>query len=472
MADLEREMQEQKAQKDLMDAAWKYGIVDTKGIHPILHDAATREGQGYFKTLVEERAKTPQGSYLNPANLSWAQQNFTNNIGKLQSLSKTIPEEKQKYAEMEKSGKWDVVPTELGQALIDYERTGDPEKRKFFEENYHGGGLYTATPKYEVPTIAEIGAAVKKVQEQSVETGNKTTKQTPAAMDIVTQVLLDPRAVDYYSKMYGIDASTPQGQMKLKETIHNVVNPVSISFNKPKVPNNFSLNLGANTPLSSIGLEANVPTGTGKMNNQGQRSTAVLKSTLAPVKDRQISAINIIPENEVTKAFLKNKQSVSGVTFNPPELVPIYYDGIQGHPIVNGKIVTTKIEDIGGTAVPDGKLESDKGTYEYKLRHPINWEADGMTYNAYTPFDANTASLFMQESQSDKPIIIANITKMKEEMDRLNESIKSVKPKTKVVDENKIIIKGKEYPESKVLEQAKKSGMTKEEYINALNSMK
>ena len=77
-----------------------------------------------------------------------------------------------------------------------------------------------------------------------------------------------------------------------------------------------------------------------------------------------------------------------------------------------------------------------------------------MTYNAYTPFDANTASLFMQESQSDKPIIIANITKMKEEMDRLNESIKSVKPKTKVVEENKIIIKGKEYPESKVLEQA------------------
>ena len=87
--------------------------------------------------------------------------------------------------------------------------------------------------------------------------------------------------------------------------------------------------------------------------------------------------------------------------------------------------MTTKIEDIGGTAVPDGKLESDKGTYEYKLRHPINWEADGMTYNAYTPFDANTASLFMQESQSDKPIIIANITKMKEEMDRLNAGLKT-----------------------------------------------
>lgn len=472
MADLEREMQEQKAQKDLMDAAWKYGVVDTKGIHPILQEKATSHGQDYFKTLVEERAKTPQGSYLNPANVSWAQQNFTNNIGKLQSLSKIIPEQKQKYAEMEKSGKWDIQPTEAGQALIDWELTGDPEKRRFFVENYRGGELYTATPKYVMPTLDDIAKSVKDAVVESIEKGNKTEQTRPIGKDIVKQILSDERTMKGYGDFYGIDVSTPQGKEQVVDIVNKKVNPVSISFDEPKVANNFSLNLGANTPLSSIGLEANVPTGTGKMNNQGQRSTAVLKSTLAPVKDRQISAINIIPENEVTKAFLKNKQSVSGVTVNPPELVPVYKNGIKGHPIVNGKIVTTKIEDIGGTAVPDGKLESDKGTYEYKLRHPINWEADGMTYNAYTPFDANTASLFMQESQSDKPIIIANITKMKEEMDRLNESIKSVKPKTKVVEENKIIIKGKEYPESKVLEQAKKSGMTKEEYINALNSMK
>lgn len=483
MKEMENKMKLEEEGKKARDEAFKGITLDLSKTDEIFWDDLKRENEKLYNYISEEYKKDPRVFVNNPTiaklieayNTKKSQyENLTANIEKQKTLKATTEKDEKKA--------YNVQNTEFGDWYNKfYDLNASEEDIKNAQNNFttkvgSGTSLFNLVPNFKPRNWEDITKEANSLQETQ---DKRSIFSTPEQIDLVKKrIINDPATFENLAKDIGEDFKTEEGKA-------NVLKKVEALFETRDLPPSSGggkINIDYPTqPLSAIGIIENAPVGTGLENAKGQKANAVYYSTLPPIVNREINSQQILPANSETKDWLKDNTQVRNATIGPPYAVAIYKKGIMGHPLKsNGKYDLTESIDLGGTAVPIGKEDEQKGKYTYKLMHDVSWNVGNVTYYGTTPYDNYTANMFMLESNQDKPLVAENQRRMLSKIDELNSKLPkttvkptSSTPKKEAAGAAKMIkIKGKDYPESKIAEKAKESGMSMEEYINFLNSEK
>lgn len=347
MKEMEQKMKLQEEGKKKFDEAYKYANLDLSKVDPIYHNDLKNKASLLAKTMVEVYKQNP-ATFKNNTDIAEMARKLQEEKSQYESLSSFIKSEREAKKQYEKEGKVDVLATEPGNLYERYQDpTTTPEEKSRIESMwpniFTGGNLYTINPKVAPYTpIEEIGAAIKKTQEDSQEKGETTTKQYQAGLPIIKQQLeSNPNNISYYASRYKVDPSDPMAIDKISIKMNEELNPARTSKDEPRL-NFYPTGSYYETKTVSVGAPITV------LPNRGQAESewTQIKERLKTQYDNAISKKGLNPEDypwdeNKTKdvyvnSFLKNRKDntkfysveYKGTAENP--IAPILDFNIEG----------------------------------------------------------------------------------------------------------------------------------------------
>jgi len=239
MKEMENKMKLQEEGKKAFDEAYKYAKLDLSKVDPAYHDELKQKAENLGKNMV---ASYQANSTAFPNDTAIAEEIRRLNTLKTEyeALSSDIQKADDAQRQLKQKGDFDITPTENRKILDALRTEQDPAKRaelfEVFKRGYKGGELDRVTPKVAPYTpLEEIGAAIKKTQEDSQEKGETTTKQYQAGLPIIKQQLeSNPNNISYYASRYKVDPSDPMAIDKISIQMNEELNPARKSKDEPR----------------------------------------------------------------------------------------------------------------------------------------------------------------------------------------------------------------------------------------------
>jgi len=239
MKEMENKMKLQEEGKKAFDEAYKYAKLDLSKVDPIYHDELKRKADNLGKNMVAAYQANPR-MFSNNTEISTRINELNTLRTEYEALSSDIQKADDAQRQLKQKGDFDITPTENRKILDALRTEQDPAKRaelfEVFKRGYKGGELDRVTPKVAPYTpLEEIGAAIKKTQEDSQEKGETTTKQYQAGLPIIKQQLeSNPNNISYYASRYKVDPSDPMAIDKISIQMNEELNPARKSKDEPR----------------------------------------------------------------------------------------------------------------------------------------------------------------------------------------------------------------------------------------------
>lgn len=240
MKEMEQKMKLQEEGKKAFDEAYKYANLDLSKVDPIYHSPLKSKADTLAKTMVEAYNQNP-ATFKNNTDIAEMARKLQQEKSQYENLSTFIKSEREAKRQLEKEGKLDVTPTGFGNLYEEFDNpTTTPGRRSEIESiwqtEFTGGHMFLAKERvapYE--PLEEIGAAIKKTQEDSQEKGETTIKQYQAGLPIIKQKLeSNPNNLNYYASRYKVDPTDPMAIDKISIEMNKELNPQRISKDEPR----------------------------------------------------------------------------------------------------------------------------------------------------------------------------------------------------------------------------------------------
>lgn len=240
MKEMEQKMKLQEEGKKAFDKAYEYANLDLSKVDPIYQNELKNKASTLAKTMVEAYKQNP-ATFKNNTDIAEMARKLQEEKSQYENLSTFIKSEREAKRQLEKEGKRDVTATDFGALYEEFDNpTTTPERKSEIESDWQtkftGGNLYTTKEKVAPYTpLEEIGAAIKKTQEDSQEKGETTIKQYQAGLQVIKQQLeSNPNNLPYYASKYKVDLTDPTAIDKISIEMNKELNPQRISKDEPR----------------------------------------------------------------------------------------------------------------------------------------------------------------------------------------------------------------------------------------------
>ena len=482
MKEMEQKMKLQEEGKKAFDKSYKYANLDLSKVDPIYHEPLKKQASLVAKTMVEAYKENP-ATFKNNTDIAEMVRKLQEEKSQYESLSSFIKSDREAKKQFEKEGKFDVSNTEYGNLYEQYQDpTITPEVKAQIESiwpsYYTGGNLHTINPKVAPYTWDDYA---KEIENLKLET-DKRKISFPQKETVVATVMNDPNKKASMAAKAGIDISTEEGEKEFVKRLESYMPESEKPAPQGSGFGSYAMQQFSKPASGKVDFKMTVKSNKGTMLAPSSVTSPSMTgfSTAMPTALVQPSAAYGLDTGKPVnneEEFKDNK--MFEVSLGNVAVLPVYKNGTTRYGGV----------DVSGEIVDDANLQDPriKDKIEYKVfaigqgKKDVSRGSRGaitVTKDVYIPINQVKDAVWDKLAVSEKQSVMQNILDMKNQAAELNKKSttsapkESVRKETSAPKEKTIILKGKEYKESKVLEMAKKSGMTLQEYIDGINSLK